>query len=129
MTKVGLKACTGAEISRTICELLQWKRSTAGSDFRWCGVWAPRGPRRVCPNWCGTMRAVMPGLSCKFCLFYNRHLFSYSEPTNTDMFAWKKSMSAKLPHIRRGNLRTFDNELKFIRTFNPDRHIYCRIQK
>jgi hypothetical protein len=29
MTKVGLKACTSADISRTICELLQWKRTAA----------------------------------------------------------------------------------------------------
>jgi hypothetical protein len=26
----GLKACTGAEISRTICELLEWKRANGG---------------------------------------------------------------------------------------------------
>jgi hypothetical protein len=54
----------GAEISRTICELLEWKRanggltmsagncwndcrSKAGCDFRRCGVWA-RAVRAGC---------------------------------------------------------------------------------
>ena len=78
MTKVGLKACTSAEISCTICELLEWKRANGGLKNHECRQllerlqeqgWlrlppvrrlGPRGPRRACRNWCATMRAVMP---------------------------------------------------------------------
>src|SRR6266851_2787933 len=74
MTKVGVKACPNAEISRTICELLEWKRanggltmsagncwndcsSKAGCDFRGAAFGparsAPGVSKLVCDGACG----------------------------------------------------------------------------
>jgi hypothetical protein len=58
MTKVGLKACTSAEISCTICEVLEWKRANRGLKMQ-CRL----GLR----SWPGF--SVDALASCKFGLF------------------------------------------------------------